>query len=71
MTAQLPTNPAIRRLADGAIDYGFYRAKAQCLRIEQRRAAWRWLSRLARSAVSRYRHTLSLDRDIEIVTRLR
>jgi hypothetical protein len=71
MTTQLATSPTIRRHADESIDYGFYRAEAQRLRIEQHRAAWQWLSDAVRKAVSCCRHALSLDREIDIVTRLR
>jgi hypothetical protein len=71
MTAPLATDRTVRRDADGSIDYGFYRAEAQRLRHEHCRAAWQWLSGAARNAASRCRQGLSLDREIDIVTRLR
>jgi hypothetical protein len=71
VTIQLPASPIIHRHADGSIDYGFYRAEARRQRNEQRRAAWRWLSSTVLNVANRCRRGLSLDREIDIVTRLR
>lgn len=71
MNRQLPTGPVIRRHADGAIDYDFYRADANNLRDGQHSAAWQFLSNMARIAARRCRQVLSLSRPIDVVTRLR
>ena len=71
MKRQLPTGPVIRRHADGAIDYDFYRAEAKSLRDGQHSAAWQFLSNMARTTARRCRQALSLSRPIYVVTRLR
>jgi hypothetical protein len=68
MTQQLPTGPAIRRLADGSIDYGFYRTEARRARTAQYHAAWRWLSGTLRNAAGRCRNAVSLRRPRGVVT---
>jgi hypothetical protein len=55
MTQNMTPNPAIRRHADGSIDYGFYHAEARQLRNEARREAGRKLWVMTKSAVAYFK----------------
>lgn len=49
----------VHRLADGAIDYGFYRAEAARLREQARQRFWREIGRRSEAWLSALRARLS------------